>query len=180
MATQAQTTDVRYPIGNATLETGLSEQRRRELIAQIEECPAKLRAAVSGLSPQQLATPYREGGWTVAQVTHHLFDSHVNAYIRFKLALTEDEPTIKPYDEKLWAELEDSRSVPIEVSLGLMDNLHQRWVVLLRSMSAAGFRRKLRHPERGVMDLDEMLSLYAWHSRHHVAHITSLRQRMGW
>jgi uncharacterized damage-inducible protein DinB len=146
----------------------------------MEEAPAKLRAAVRGLSNQQLDTPYREGGWTVRQVVHHVPDSHLNSYIRFKWAMTEDEPTIKPYYEDRWAELQDSKVTPIEVSLTLLESLHQRWMLLLRSFREEDWKRKLRHPELGEMTLDHMLSLYAWHGRHHVAHITSLRERMGW
>ena len=146
----------------------------------MEEAPKKLRAAVKGLSREQLATPYRDGGWTVQQVVHHLADSHMNAYTRFKLALTEDEPTIKPYNETRWAELSDSKTTPVETSLALMDGLHERWLNLLRGMAPADFARKLKHPERGTMTLDETLGMYAWHGRHHVAHITGLRDRKGW
>lgn len=172
--------DLRYPIGNFKWEGAATEEKRRQFIAAIEEAPAQLRAAVEGLSAEQLDTPYRPGGWTVRQLTHHVPDSHLNAYIRFKLALTEDEPTIKPYDEKLWAELADSQTTPIEASLTLLESLHRRWVVLLRSLGPAEFARQFRHPERGAMTLDQTLGLYAWHGRHHVAHITSLRERMGW
>jgi uncharacterized damage-inducible protein DinB len=171
--------ELRYPIGK--FQPGApSEENRKLLLAQIEEAPKKLRAAVAGLSREQLNTPYREGGWTVQQVVHHLPDSHMNAYTRFKLALTEDEPTIKPYNETRWAELSDSRTTPVETSLGLMDALHERWVNLLRGMSAGDFARTLRHPEHGTVSLDHMLSLYAWHGRHHVAHITNLRARKNW
>ncbi len=135
---------------------------------------------MAGLSPEQLDTPYRPGGWTVRQVVHHVPDSHINSYIRFKLALTEPEPTIKPYDEALWAELADTPATPVEVSLTLLDSLHGRWVPLLRSLSGADFARQFRHPELGMVRLDGNLALYAWHGRHHVAHITSLRERMGW
>lgn len=139
----------------------------------------RLRAAVEGLTEAQLDTPYRPGGWTVRQVVHHVPDSHLNAYIRMKLALTEDGPTIKPYDENLWAELSDSR-MPVDASLSLMDALHRRWVTVLRSLQPADFARTFLHPEAGVVSLDRLIALYAWHGRHHVAHITSLRQRMGW
>ena len=173
-------TDLRYPIGKFQLEGDITEERRRGWIAEIEQTPARLRAAVDGLSPEQLDTPYRPGGWTVRQVVHHLPDSHLNSYVRFKLALTEDGPTIKPYDEQKWAELNDSRSAPVYVSLALLESLHQRWVLVLRSMSEADFARAFRHPELGVRTLDQTVALYAWHGRHHVAHITSLRDRMGW
>jgi uncharacterized damage-inducible protein DinB len=139
-----------------------------------------MRAAVKGLSEQQLDTPYREGGWSVRQVVHHVPDSHLNSYIRFKWALTEDEPTIKPYAEDRWARLADSKVTPIEVSLTLLDSLHRRWSDLLHSLRGEDWKRKLRHPEAGVLTLDKMLALYAWHGRHHVAHITSLREKMGW
>jgi uncharacterized damage-inducible protein DinB len=174
------TDDLRYPIGKFELNGDITEKQRREWIGQIEAAPGELRAAVQGLSPQQLDTPYRPGGWTVRQVVHHVPDSHLNSYVRFKLALTESEPTIKPYDEALWAELSDSRTAPIEMSLELLDQLHRRWVLLLRSLAPAELARTFKHPELGVRTLDATLPLYAWHGRHHVAHITSLRSRMGW
>jgi uncharacterized damage-inducible protein DinB len=177
---QMSDAELRYPIGKFQGSPSYSEDERLKLIAQVEEAPKKLRAAVKGLSREQLATPYRDGGWTVQQVVHHLADSHMNSYVRFKLALTEEEPTIKPYNETRWAELSDSKTTPVETSLALMDSLHERWVNLLRGMTAADFARKLRHPERGAMTLDESLGLYAWHGRHHVAHIMGLRQRKGW
>jgi len=181
MTTTAQETDLRYPVGRFDWDAVPSEADRPRLIAEIAETPGALRSAVSGLSRDQLETRYRPGGWTVKQVVHHVPDSHLNAYTRFKLALTEDEPTIKPYDEAAWAELPDSQKVPIDVSLSLLDSLHVRWVTLLRSMDPAGFRRALRHPEHNrVLTLDQMLALYAWHGRHHVAHITGLRKREGW
>jgi hypothetical protein len=172
--------DLSYPIGKFTPESHLSSQRRAELSAQIAEAPARLRAAVQGLSDQQLDTPYRPQGWTVRQVVHHLPDSHMNAYIRFKLALTESEPTIKPYEQQLWAELADARQTPIETSLTLLDCLHQRWVILFKSIAEGDWQRTFRHPELGVVRLDTNLALYAWHGHHHVAHITNLRERMGW
>jgi hypothetical protein len=150
------------------------------LIDQIDEAPAKMRAAVKGLSTEQLNTPYRPGGWTVRQVVHHLPDSHMNAFMRFRWALTEEDPTIKPYDQERWAQLEDSQKAPAEISLTLLEALHQRWVMLLRSLKPRDFARTFRHPELGVVSLEKNLSLYAWHGRHHVAHITSLRERMGW
>jgi hypothetical protein len=137
-----------------------------------------MRAAVASLSPEQLDTPYRPGGWTVRTVVHHVPDSHINSYVRFKLALTEDEPVIKPYDEAAWAKLVDSG--PIEPSLTLLESLHERWVQLLKTLSDADFARQFRHPELGAVRLDQNLALYAWHGKHHVAHITSLRERMGW
>ena len=173
-------TDLRYPIGKAEAPRDLDPEQRRELISRIERTPDRLREAVAGLNAEQLDTPYRPGGWTVRQLVHHVPDSHLNAYTRVKLALTEDEPAIKTYDEGRWAELPDSRSVPVEVSLALLENLHRRWVALLRALPVADFQKTLRHPEWGQMTLDQVLGLYAWHGEHHVAHVTSLRQRMGW
>ncbi|HZP17932.1 MAG TPA: bacillithiol transferase BstA [Terriglobales bacterium] len=172
--------DPRYPIGKFVFDAPLSEAQRSALITDIERTPAALRAAVEGLSPDQLDTPYRDGGWTVRQVVHHVPDSHMNAYVRFKLALTEDAPTIKPYAEDRWAELEDTRSTPPEVSLTLLAALHDRWVRLLRSIRPQDWKRDFRHPELGVVSLEKNLALYSWHGRHHVAHITELRKRKGW
>ena len=173
--------DLRYPIGPFVYDGVATAEERRERIARIEQTPAALRAAVRGLSEVQLATPYRPGGWTVRQVVHHVPDSHLNALTRFKLALTESTPTIRPYDEARWAELGDVASTPIEVSLRLLEALHERFVALLRTMSAGDFRRELFHPERNAtMTLDEMLALYAWHGPHHTAHVTALRERAGW
>jgi uncharacterized damage-inducible protein DinB len=181
MTATAQMADLQYPVGKFDWNTPLSEADYPRFIAEIAEAPAALRSAVAGLSRDQLETRYRPGGWNVMQVVHHVPDSHINAYCRFKLALTEDEPTIKPYDQEKWAELPDSQRVPIDVSLDLLDALHQRWVALLRSMDTADFNRGLRHPEHGrVLTLAQMLALYAWHGRHHVGHITSLRKREGW
>lgn len=172
--------ELRYPVGKYQPTEKLTGENRKQLLAQIEEAPKKLRAAVAGLSREQLNTPYRDGGWTAQQVVHHLADSHMNAYTRFKLALTEDNPTIKPYNETRWAELSDSKVTPVETSLALMDALHERWMNLLHGMKPDDFARKLTHPEHGAVPLDYMVGLYAWHGRHHVAHITSLRQRNGW
>lgn len=173
-------TDLRYPIGKAEMETELSDERRRELIGWIAETPARLRAAVQGLNDEQLNTPYRPGGWTVRQVVHHVPDSHMNAYIRFRWALTEDQPRIKTYDEGRWAELPDARSLPVEVSLDLLEALHQRWVALLRALTPADYGRTVQHPDHGEINLNQLLGLYAWHGTHHVAHVESLRRRMGW
>jgi uncharacterized damage-inducible protein DinB len=170
----------RYPVGSFRYAGAMDDAQRAAAIVAIGETPERLRAAVSGLSPVQLGTPYREGGWTVRQVVHHVPDSHMNAYTRFKLAVTEDRPTIKPYDEAQWAELADGRDAPIEPSLTLLTALHERWVLFLRSMPAPAWSRMFLHPERGEMTVDELLALYAWHGRHHVAHITSLRERMRW
>jgi DinB superfamily len=171
--------DPRYPVGKFVPEENLSDARRAELISQIAEAPVKLREAMKGLDEKQLDTPYRDGGWTVRQVAHHLPDSHMNAFIRFKLALTEDFPTIKPYDEKRWAELPDAKS-SVEPSLTLLESLHSRFVTLLKAMSPADYQRKLNHPELGEVVLEKYLGLYAWHGRHHVGHVTELRKRMGW
>ena len=172
--------DLRYPIGKFQFPDKVSEAQRKQFIDEIAAAPAQLRSAVHGLSAEQLETPYRDGGWTVRQVVHHVPDSHLNSYVRFKLALTEDEPTIKPYDEACWAQLDDSRNTPMEISLSLLDSLHQRWINLLRSLTASDWQRKFRHPALGLISLEQNLALYAWHGKHHVAHITSLRQRKGW
>lgn len=164
--------DLRYPIGRPEIMPELSAEQRTDLVRQIEEAPAQLRAAVEGLSEAKLDTPYREGGWTVRQVVHHVPDSHVNAYVRFRLALTEDDPTIKPYAEPAWAELADARTMAVEPSLRLLEALHERWVTLLRSMSPEQFARGFVHPEHGRrMTLDQTLQIYAWHGRHHTAHV---------
>lgn len=172
--------DLRYPIGKFKVENKVTDVERLKFIEDIAGTPAKLRAAVAGLSAEQLDTPYRLGGWTVRQVVHHLPDSHLHSYIRFKLALTEEEPTIKTYEQERWAELEDARTAPIDISLALLDSLHQRWTLLLRSLKPKDLARTFKHPELGVLSLDTNLALYAWHGRHHVAHITSLRERMNW
>jgi uncharacterized damage-inducible protein DinB len=169
--------DLRYPIGKFSYDGPLTEQQRQAFLDDIARAPAKLRAAVTGLSEAQLDTPYRPGGWTVRQVVHHVPDSHLNSYVRFKLALTEDEPTIKPYAEDRWAELADTKATPIEVSLTMLESLHDRWVRLLRSLTAEEWKRTFRHPELGAMSLEKTLALYAWHGRHHAAHITELRRR---
>ena len=172
--------DLRFPVGKFNWDIEVGESDYPRLIGEIAETPGALRSAVAGMSRDQLETPYRPGGWTVKQVVHHLPDSHMNAYTRFKLALTEHEPTIKPYEEAKWAELSDSQRVPAEVSLDLLESLHLRWVPLLRGMDGADFQRRLRHPEHGLLTLSKMLALYAWHGRHHVAHITALKAREGW
>lgn len=169
-----------YPIGRFTRPADIDRRAREEFIHQIEAAPQRLREAVAGLDGAQLDTPYREGGWTVRQVVHHLPDSHLNAYTRFKLALTEPEPTIRTYEEALWAELPEARAGSIEMSLNLLEALHERWIASLRAIPDQLFQRTFRHPEIGVMNLDEQLALYAWHGRHHVAHISTLRERMGW
>jgi uncharacterized damage-inducible protein DinB len=172
--------DLRYPIGKFHFDGPLTEPQKQTALDAIARTPANLRAAIKGLSEAQLDTPYRPGGWTVRQVVHHVPDSHLNSYVRFKLALTEDEPTIKPYAEDRWAELADTKATPVEVSLTLLDSLHDRWVRLLRSLSPEEWQRTFRHPDLGAMTLEKTLALYAWHGRHHASHITSLREREGW
>jgi hypothetical protein len=176
----SETDTLRYPIGKFSFPESTTAQQRTEWIRDVSETPLLLRAAVAGLSPEQLDTPYRPNGWTVRQVIHHVPESHLNSYIRFKLALTEDTPLIKPYDEALWADLPDVGVTPVEVSLTLLESLHQRWVRVLDLMTDADYARQFRHPELGLVRLDQNLALYAWHGKHHVAHITSLRARMGW
>jgi uncharacterized damage-inducible protein DinB len=171
--------DLRYPIGHFKPALPGTAGDRDAHIDTLRLLPERLNAAVSGLNQNQLDTPYREGGWTVRQLVHHVADSHANSYIRFKLALTEDWPTIKPYDEAAWANLADSR-IPIDISLALILALHARWVSLLESLSDSDFERGFNHPERGRQNLSTALALYDWHSRHHTAHITRLRDRMGW
>ena len=172
--------DLRYPVGKFNPRPDLTQDDRKELIRQIAEAPARLRAAVKGLTDAQLDTPYRAGGWTVRQVVHHVPDSHMNAYIRFKLAMTEQQPTIKPYQEALWAELSEAKSASIEMSLRLLEALHERWVLFLQKLNSSDYARTYNHPESGVQNLDRVLQLYAWHGRHHVAHISSLKERNGW
>jgi hypothetical protein len=172
--------DLRYPVGEFKFTGAISDDDRVAFIRRIEETPARMRAAVAGLTEEQIDTPYRPEGWTVRQVVHHVPESHLNSYLRFKLAITEDEPTIKPYFEDRWAALDDARQAPIALSLDLLDALHSRWVWFLRSLQPADFERTFRHPELGIVSLDKNVALYAWHGRHHVAHITSLRERLGW
>jgi uncharacterized damage-inducible protein DinB len=172
--------DPRYPIGKFSFPASIDEPQRKQFIEQIAQAPAALRDAIKGLSDEQIETPYRDGGWTVRQVVHHVPESHMNAYIRFKLALTEAEPTIKPYMEDLWAKTHEVRDTPLEVSLTLLDSLHDRWVRLLRSLGPADWKRTFRHPELGTVSLEKSLALYAWHGRHHVAHITELKNRKEW
>ncbi len=173
--------DLRYPIGKFTRPESVSPEERAELLEVLAATPSLLRGAVAGLSDRQLDTPYRPGGWTVRQVVHHVADSHMHSYARTRLALTEDNPLIKPYDESKWAELPDARTLFIEPSLALLENLHARWVALLSSLNPEDYARTFRHPEHSTpMSLDANLALYAWHGMHHTAHITGLRQRMGW
>ena len=172
--------DPRYPIGRFDHNINVTREMRNEFIKTIESLPSSLRREVENLSKEKLNTPYREDGWTVRQVIHHLPDSHLNSYIRFKLALTEDNPSVKTYEEHLWAELKDSVETPISVSLDILDSLHKRWIVLLKSLSDEQFKRTFKHPEWGNISLSKTLALYAWHSNHHLAHITELKKKMNW
>jgi hypothetical protein len=163
--------ELKYPIGRFKLEGPVTAEQRRQWIEEIAALPAQVREAVAGLSSSQLDTPYRPGGWTIRQVIHHLADSHLNSYIRYRLALTEEQPTIKAYKEDRWAELADAKEAPVELSLTLLDSMHQRWVLLMQAMGEADWKRAFVHPERGVMTLETNLALYAWHGKHHLAHI---------
>ena len=172
--------DLSYPIGKFQWPQTVTPAMRPGLIAEIAAAPEHLREAVRGLNDDQLDTPYRPEGWTVRQVVHHVADSHMHSNIRMRFALSADEPTITPYPEDVWAKFPDARNLPVDVSLALLDNLHHRWVTLLKSLSDADFARTFRHPEIGLVRLDMNLALYAWHGRHHTAHITRLRDRMSW
>jgi uncharacterized damage-inducible protein DinB len=172
--------DPRYPAGRFSFDDHPTRDKRDHWIRAIAETPAALRRAVDGLSEAQLDTPYRPGGWTVRQLVHHVPDSHMNAYVRFKLALTEDTPTIRPYDEAAWALLPDTGRTPVHTSLTLLEALHRRWVTLLESLGDEHFARTLVHPDRGTVTADWLLQLYAWHGRHHTTHVTALREREGW
>jgi uncharacterized damage-inducible protein DinB len=173
-------TALQYPIGKFSFDDNVATEKRNNFIFEIESAPVKLREAVKGLTDKQLDTPYRPEGWTVRQVIHHIADSHINAYTRMKFALTEVEPTIHAYEEKDWAKLNDVFQTPIEVSIDLLDSLHKRWVVLLKSLTEADCKRKFNHPEAGIRTVDWLIALYAWHGKHHTAHITFLKERMGW
>ncbi len=172
--------DLRYPIGPFVASEPPGASERLRLLTDLAEAPERLRAAVAGLSESQLDTPYRPGGWTVRQVVHHLADAQTNWCVRTKLALTEDAPVVKPYDEVRWAELQDARTAPIEPSLVLLDALHRRWVHLFRGLSEEQWKRKMVHPDRGVFILGATLPMHVWHARHHTAHITELRKHLGW
>jgi len=171
--------DPRYPIGKFAMPAEITPQRRQQAIEEIASTPAKMRSAVKGLNDAQLDTPYREGGWTVRQVVHHVPDSHMNALVRLKLALTEEKPTIKTYEESAWAELADAK-MPIEVSQTLLDAVHARWDRVWRSLKPEDFTRKLVHPEHGERNIDWLLFMYEWHGKHHTTHITELRKQKGW
>lgn len=172
--------DLRYPIGQFHVDCEITSEQREKWIKDLEEAPVLFQAAVDGLNIEQLDTPYRPGGWTVRQVVHHLADSNINSYVRFKLAVTEDKPTVKTYDQEKWADLDDSREAPVEVSLKILESLHVRWVQFLKSLSDEEFKRTFIHPDSGIVSLETNLGVYSWHCRHHTAHISSLRQRMRW
>jgi uncharacterized damage-inducible protein DinB len=173
--------DLRYPIGKYQRPGELTSEQRLEFIGAIAETHMRLASSLKDLSADRLDTPYRPGGWTVRQVVHHLPDSHMNAYVRMKLALTEEEPIIKTYDEARWAELSDGKRLPVRPSLDLLESLHKRWVLMLKSLAPADWARKFRHPDHEkLMSIDDSLALYAWHGKHHVAHITALRERNAW
>jgi len=173
-------TDLQYPIGAFVEDPDVTQEKRQRWIAEIAGTAELFRKAVAGLTPQQLDTPYRPGGWTVRQVVHHMADSHAHLYVRFRLALTESDPTVKGYDAAVWGELADARTAPVEISIALLDALHQRCVLLMKSMVPADFAKTFRRPDGTVVTLDRALQTYAWHGRHHAAHITSLGERMAW
>lgn len=172
--------DVQYPIGKFSEDPDVTPEKRQKWIAEVEQAPSVFRRAVAGLTQAQLDTPYREGGWTVRQVIHHMADSHLQSVVRFRLALTEENPAISGYDPAKWAELPDAKIGPVEVSLALFEAIHGRWLLLLRAMNPADFRKTFRRPDGQVIALDRLLQTYAWHGKHHAAHITGLRERMGW
>ena len=171
---------LRYPIGRFSYNPSEADELRQSWIGDLARLPNDLDGVIEGLSAERLDTPYRPGGWTVRQLVHHIADSHINAYVRFRLALTEDNPTVKGYDENAWAELPDSLSAPITPSLEILRGLHSRWVTLLRSLEKEQFSRTLVHSEAGPGNIDKYIGLYAWHGRHHVAHIRALRDRENW
>lgn len=172
--------DLRYPIGEFQMDKNITSEKRQQWIQEMADAPSQLRKAVQDLNDEQLDTRYRPGGWTVRQVVHHVPDSHMNSYIRYKWALTEDVPMIRTYFEDRWAELHDAKDIPIEVSLKLLEALHDRYLQSLHSLSETDFKRKFQHPDWGTIDIDTHISIYAWHGKHHVAHITALRERKGW
>lgn len=172
--------DPRYPIGGFEIPKSISPDERNGAIATLAELPEQLRNSLDGLNHSQLGTPYRDGGWTLRQVVHHIADSHMNAFVRVRLALTEEWPTIKPYDEAAWAKLHDSDSAPVEWSLELVESLHARWVMMLQSLTDEQWLRGFNHPDNGPMTVELATLVYAWHSRHHIAHIMQLRMKERW
>jgi uncharacterized damage-inducible protein DinB len=179
MTAEAASKDLRYPVGEFDKNIEITPEKRSEFIEIIKDLPKKMAQAVEGLSDEQLDTPYRPEGWTLRQTVHHVADSHINSVCRFKLAMTEENPTIRPYFEDRWAELSDSK-MPVDVSLKILEGIHRRWAVLLESLTDEDFQKTLIHPESGEFTIEKLLALYAWHSRHHTAHITKLRERRGW
>jgi hypothetical protein len=177
---EAAMSDLQYPIGRFVEDTAVTPEKRARWVREIAEAPALLRSAVAGLDAQQLDTPYRPGGWTVRQVVHHMADSHMHTAIRFRLALTEDNPLVAGYDPAKWGELTDAKHGPVEESLALLEAIHGRWLHLLRAMQPAQFARTYRRPDGQVVSLDRALQTYAWHGRHHAAHVSGLRERSGW
>lgn len=171
---------LQFPVGPFALDADVTPEKRRRWIATLAEAPTVIAASVAGLADAQLDTPYRDGGWTPRQVVHHLADAHMNGFVRFKLALTEEEPAIKTYEEDLWGETADVRHAPVDLSLRLLEALHARWTILLESLPEERFDRAFRHPQRGVMTIDKAIQLYAWHGAHHAAHVTGLRAGRGW
>jgi uncharacterized damage-inducible protein DinB len=180
MNSRASVEDVRFPVGDFVIDPDVTPEKRTAWMRQLEEAPTTLRATLAGLTEDQIDTRYREGGWTVRQVVHHLADAQLNGFTRFKLALTEKRPRIKTYEEALWSETADGREAPVELSLRLLEALHARWTILLASLPEDGFARTFRHPQRGELAIDIALQLYAWHCLHHTAHIRGLRERRGW
>jgi uncharacterized damage-inducible protein DinB len=180
MVTAAVVDEVRYPVGEFRIDREATPEKRKLWIEQMAEAPAKLRTALLGLSEDQLDTRYRNDGWTLRQVVHHLADAQLNGFTRFKLALTEDRPAIKTYEEDLWSQTADGRDAPVNLSVDLLTALHARWVILLKSLTEREFARTFRHPQRGELRIDDAIQLYAWHAIHHTAHITQLRERNGW
>jgi uncharacterized damage-inducible protein DinB len=180
MATTSVIDEIRYPVGDFKVDPEITPEKRRVWIEQMAEAPARLCTALLGLSEEQIDTRYREGGWTLRQVVHHLADAQLNGFTRFKLALTEDRPAIKTYEEDLWSETADGREAPVNLSVDLLAALHARWVILLESLTENGFGRSFLHPQRGELPIDHALHLYAWHCVHHTAHISKLRERKGW
>lgn len=178
-AVMVENNDLRYPIGEFDASIEVTPELRKEMIQTIADLPKRISEAIEGLTDEQLDTRYRPEGWTVRQTVHHVADSHINSLCRFKLAMTEENPTIRPYFEDLWAELADSK-LPIDVSLKIIEGIHLRWVTLLNSLTDEDFQRKLKHPDSGEWTVAKFLALYAWHSKHHTAHITKLRERSGW
>jgi hypothetical protein len=180
MSLTSDTDKLRFPVGEFAIDPVITPEKRRAWMTAITELPVQLHAALDGLNETQLDTRYRTDGWTLRQVVHHLADAHLNGFVRFKLALTEDNPPIKTYEETLWAETRDGREAPVELSLRLLEALHARWGILLGSLAESDFKRSFNHPDRGIMTIDKALQLYAWHGLHHTAHITGLRARQGW